>query len=282
MKNIFYIFMTVLILFSSKARAADSFFDDLIINDEDKKQIEEEIKFEEGKIKASELLNKKLMDIEFKQKKKELEEQQNKAEEEPQEPEIVYDQAPFGLLWLAPQEKIESLGVILTQKNIKDSPNSFIAEHLPKSVSAFESVLVSFGESDMLWRIAGYGIPLADDENATNGLKEYHKFYNIFEEKYGNAEEFYTAAVVNVDEEVILKDGTTSHVIKQKFIEKGDNDFKQKLMTGESVLYATFHNDLVSVTLALMVNGDGKTFVVVDYKNLKINDLEHEKMLDAL
>ena len=222
------------------------------------------------------------MSIQFEQKKKELEEQKNKPKEEPQEPEIVYDQAPFGLLWLAPQEKIESLGVTLTQKNVKDSPNSFIATHLPKPVSAFESVLVSFGDNDILWRIAGYGLPIDDNENATNGLKEYHKFFNIFDEKYGNTEEFYTAAIINVDEEVVLKDGSKSHVIKQKFIEKGDDNFKQKLMTGESVLYATFHNDLVSVTLALMVNAEGQTFIMVDYKNLKLNEMEHEKMLDAL
>ena len=53
-------------------------------------------------------------------------------------------------------------------------------------------------------------------------------------------------------------------------------------MKGESTLYATFHNDSVAVTLALMANGDGQTFIMVDYKNLKANEMEHEKMLDAL
>ena len=274
MKNILCFLTLFFALFTTKTFADNSFFDELIIDNENRKQIEEQNKMEESKTKASEILDKKIMDLQFEQKKKEVEEEK--------EPEIVYDPAPFGLLWLAPKEKIEQMNVVLTPKTFKDSPNSFIASNLPKPVSAFESVLVSFGENDILWRIAGYGLPMEDDDKATKGLKEYQKFYDIFNEKYGNAEEFYTAAVVNVDEEVMLKDGSKSHIIKQKFIEKGDDDFKEKLMSGDSVLYAIFRNDTISVTLALMANGEGKTFIMVDYRNLKINDLEHEKMLDAL
>jgi len=274
MKNILCPVVMLLTLFSVKAKAENDFFDELIIDHENQKKLEEEIKIEESKVKASQVLDQKLMDLKFEQKKKEAEENQ--------EEKVVYDSAPFGLLWLAPQKEIEKLGVVLTPKKVKDSPNSFTATNLPKSVSAFDSVLVSFGDNDILWRIAGYGTPIEDDQNASLGLKEYNKFYQIFDEKYANAEEFYTAAVINVDEEVMLKDGSKSHMIRQKFIEKGDDGFKEKLMKGESILYATFHNDSVSVTLALMANGDGQTFIMVDYKSLKINDLEHEKMMDAL
>lgn len=273
MKNILCFLILISAFIIEKAKAENDFFDDLIIDNETRKHIEEEMKIEESKTKTSEILDKKLIDLQFQQKKKEIEEP---------EPEKNYETAPFGLFWLTPKEIIEKKGVVLTPKNIKDTPNSFIATNLPKPVAAFENVLVSFGESDMLWRIAGYGTPMEDDEKATRGLKEYQKFYNIFDEKYGNAEEFYTAAVINVDEEVVLKDGSKSHIIKQKFIEKGDDDFKQKLMSGDSVLYAIFRNDSVSVTLALMANGEGKTFIMVDYKNIKINELEHEKMMDAL
>ena len=276
MKNILCLSVILLTMFSLKAKAENDFFDELIIDHENQKKLEEEIKMEESKVKASQMLDQKLMDLQFEQKRKDAEDKQNGIEK------VVYDPAPFGLLWLAPQKEIEKLGVVLTPKQVKDSPNSFTATNLPKPVNAFESVLVSFGDNDILWRIAGYGMPMEDNQNATNGLKEYDKFYKIFDEKYANAEEFYTAAVINVDEEIMLKDGTKSHVIKQKFIEKGDEGFKEKLMKGESVLYAIFHNDSVSVTLALMANGDGQTFIMVDYKNLKINDLEHEKMMDAL
>ena len=279
MKKILWLFIIFEALFSFKVRAENDFFDDLIIDSQNKKQIEDDIQLQEGKVKASEILDKKLMDLKFEQKKKEAEQKEVEPEPDPAE---LYVPAPFGLYWLAPIDVIKKIGVVLTPKNIKDTPNSYTATNLPKPVKAFESVIVSFGESDLLWRIAGQGVPIEDDSNASSGLKQYHKFYNIFKEKYGNEEEFYTPASINVDEEVMLKDGSKSHVIKQKFIEKGDDGFKQKLMTGESVLYATFNNESVSVTLALMANGDGQTFIMVDYKSLKINELEHEKMLDAL
>lgn len=280
MKKILSLVILSSVMFSSAVRAENDFFDDLIIDSQHKKQIKENIQIEEGKVKASELLDKKLMDLKFEQKRKEAEEKKD-VEPEP-DPAELYEAAPFGLFWLAPIDVIKKIGVVLTPKSIKDSPNSYTATNLPKPVKAFESVIISFGETDLLWRIAGQGVPMEDDSNASKGLSVYHKFYNIFKEKYGFDEEFYTAASVNVDEEVMLKDGSKSHIIKQKFIEKGDEGFKQKLMTGESVLYATFKNNSVSVTLALMANGDGQTFIMVDYKSLKINDLEHEKMLDAL
>lgn len=276
MKNILCFVVMFLTMFSLKAKAENDFFDELIIDRENQKQLEEEMKMEESKVKASQMLDQKLMDLKFEQKRKEAEENQNGEEK------VVYEPAPFGLLWLAPQKEIEKLGVVLTPKKVKDSPNSFTATNLPKPVNAFDSVLVSFGDNDILWRIAGYGTPINDDQNASLGLKEYDKFYKIFDEKYANAEEFYTAAVINVDEEIMLKDGTKSHMIRQKYVEKGDDGFKEKLMKGESILYATFYNDSVSVTLALMANGDGQTFIMVDYKNLKMNDLEHDKMMDAL
>lgn len=280
MKKFLSLVMLSSVMLSSAAKAENDFFDDLIIDSQHKQEIEENIQIEEGKVKASELLDKKLMDLKFEQKRKEAEEKKD-VEPEP-DPAELYEAAPFGLFWLAPIEVIEKIGVVLTPKSIKDSPNSYTATNLPKPVKAFESVIISFGETDLLWRIAGQGVPMEDDSNASKGLNMYHKFYNIFKEKYGFDEEFYTAASINVDEEVMLKDGSKSHIIKQKFIEKGDEGFKQKLMTGESVLYATFKNDAVAVTLALMANGDGQTFIMVDYKSLKINDLEHEKMLDAL
>ena len=272
MKNIFLLSNMLLMLIIPGVHAQSDFFDDIIIDEQNKKEIKQELKIQESKTKASQMLDKKLQDLSFKEKVKKV------NEPEP----VIRDTAPFGLLWLATKKEIEDIGVKLEEKKVKDAPQSYMATDLPKPVKAFENVLVSFGNTDSLWRISGYGIPLDDDTNASNGLKEYQKFYDLFNEKYANAEEFYTPAVINIDQEVMQKDGTKSHIIKQKFVEKGDVDFKEKLMSGESVLYSTFHNETVSVTLALMANGDGQTFIMVDYKNLKIDELEHDKMLDAL
>lgn len=270
MKHIL-IFLTTLLCCLSGLVKADSFFDDLILDKQQKLEVQEKMLMDESKAKTSEALDRRLLNLKFKQKKQEIE-----------EPDVVFDIAPFGLLWLAPKKEIEKLNVTLRPKPIKDAPNCFATKHLPKPVSAFENVLICFGKNDALWRIVAYGVPTDDNEKASKGLEEYQKFYDIFKDKYGNDQEFYTAAVVNIDEEVALKDGSTSHVIKQRFVEKGDDDFKQKLMNGESILYATFHNLLVEVTLVLTANGDGQTFIVVDYQNLRKTSIEQQQMLDAL
>ena len=112
--------------------------------------------------------------------------------------------------------------------------------------------------------------------------ENFQKFYDILEEKYGNGEEFYTPYVKNVEETIIADDGTTTKTIKQYFMQIGDDGFKQKLMSGEVTLYATFENERVAVTLALLADGEGKTYIIVDYKNLKKNEMDLKEVYDAL
>ena len=157
-----------------------------------------------------------------------------------------------------------------------------MATNLPKPIKAMREVLISFGDENALWRISGYGKFLDDDDKATKGLEEYHKFYDMLEEKYGNAEEFYTPYVKNVEETTTNEDGSTSKVIKQYFMQIGDEGFKQRLMSGEATLYATFENDHIGVTLALLADGEGQTYIIIDYKNLKKNEIDLKEIYEAL
>ena len=103
-----------------------------------------------------------------------------------------------------------------------------------------------------------------------------------YEKKYGNAEDFYTPAVFNVEEPVPNDDGTTSMAIRQDEMEIGDDGFLEKLASGESVLYSTFHNEKIAVTLALMADGNKQSFIVIDYKNLMLQKKADEEIYDAL
>ena len=123
---------------------------------------------------------------------------------------------------------------------------------------------------------------IEDDDKATKGLAEYQKFYDMLNDKYGNAQEFFTPAVLNVDEETTDEKGEKVHKIKQKIIDRGEEGFKEKLMRGESTLYSIFETDHIGVTLALLADGNGNTFIVVDYKNLTKDDTEREELYDAL
>ena len=259
-------------------KAEEDFFDNLIVDDEMKQEVKTNIEKENAQIKAGEILDQKPLQLkidannQFKIKKTTVE------EIVPIEREL----APFGLKWLATKDEILELQVKLEPYTVKDSPQSYMATNLPKPVKAMREVLISFGDENALWRISGYGKFLDDDDKATKGLEEYHKFYDMLEEKYGNAEEFYTPYVKNVEETTTNEDGSTSKVIKQYFMQIGDEGFKQRLMSGEATLYATFENDHIGVTLALLANGEGQTYIIIDYKNLKKNEIDLKEIYEAL
>ena len=77
-------------------------------------------------------------------------------------------------------------------------------------------------------------------------------------------------------------DGTTSTAIRQVKMEIGDEGFLEKLASGEAVLYSTFNNEMVGVTLALFANEDNQTFIVIDYKNLISQKKTNDDIYDAL
>ena len=77
-------------------------------------------------------------------------------------------------------------------------------------------------------------------------------------------------------------DGTTSRAIKQMEMEIGEEGFLEKLYLGEAVMYSTFHNENVSVTLALLADGNKQTYIVIEYKNIDSQKKATEDIMDAL
>ncbi|MBQ7660347.1 MAG: hypothetical protein IJS26_06415 [Alphaproteobacteria bacterium] len=274
----FLISLCFLSLISTTTLADDGFFDDIMADKALKeKTIEQNLK-NEGQTTASEILDKAPIKIDIDSSLK----PKIRTQKDEQAPFTARQAAPFGLKWLASKDEILYLNVRLTPKQIKDSPNSYIATNLPKPVALFKEVLLSFGDENALWRIAAYGNPIDDDSRASKGVEQYQKFYELLSEKYGNAQQFFTPAAVNVDEVITQEDGVKSKKIKQTFVQIGDEGFKQKLMSGESSLFATFNNQTVGVTLALLADGNGQTFIIINYQNLKAEENKKDEMLDAL
>ena len=279
MKKLFYSTIIGCLLISIPSIADDDFFDDLMVTKEMKEAQKEEQTVEKGRIDASKLLEgkPKILKLEKEKNTVKIEETTVQAVAP-----IIYEAAPMGLLWLAPIAEIEYLRVNLDPTNIKDYPNSYKATNLPKPITDFRETILSFGQRDSLWRIISYGNLIDDDTYATKGLEQYRKYYAMLEKKYGNAEDFYTPAVFNVEEPVPNDDGTTSMSIRQDEMEIGDEGFLEKIASGEAVLYATFNNDKVAVTLALMANNNNQSFIVVDYRNLTLQKKADEEIYDAL
>ena len=62
----------------------------------------------------------------------------------------------------------------------------------------------------------------------------------------------------------------------------GNPHFLAQLQSGEAELYATFEGNDVGTALSVNVDGSGRSYIVIDYKNLKILRQREEQALDAL
>lgn len=279
MNKLFYAILVGSMAVSLQVKASGDFFDDLIVTDEMKKEAKENKTIEKGQMDATKILESrpKMLKIQSKRRRGRVEE----VTVETAAP-VVYEKAPLGLLWLAPVSEIEYIKVKLEPITLKDYPQSYKATNLPKPLSDFRETVVSFGEKNKLWRIVSYGNFMEDDTSATKGLKQYDKYHNLLDKKYGNAEDFYTPATYNVEELVPNDDGTTSMAIKQMEMEIGEEGFLEKLSLGEAVMYSTFHNENVSVTLALLADGNKQTYIVIEYKNIDSQKKATEDIMDAL
>ena len=191
---------------------------------------------------------------------------------------LSLQEAPFGLMWGADITSTRNQGVILSTAEMKDYINSFSAEHLPKKIDFFDRVFVVFGRENELYRILAYSRLLDDDPSASAALNEYKNYSALLEKKYGNKQEFFTPAVTT--KTVKNSQGRDEEVSEEQPI--GNPDFLTQLENGSAVLYSTFHDKNIAAALSIGVDGDKKSYIVIDYRNLEILKKQEAKTLDAL
>lgn len=196
------------------------------------------------------------------------------------EPENL-DSAPFGLLWKANIEEIKELGVILSPIEEKDYVNSFSATHLPKAPKGFRDIYITFGIEDELWRILAIGEFINDEPDASKVLKEYRKYVRLLSQKYGNQQENFDPKMTSVEKKVMVN-GREQTVTEQKPEPIGNPEFLSQLQNGEATLYSTFEGNNIGAALAINVDGDGKSYIIIDYKNIKILQDREKEALDIL
>ena len=190
--------------------------------------------------------------------------------------------APFGLLWGETYEETLSSGVILTKTDEKDYVNSFIATQLPKPIKDMRYVVVTFGEENSLWRIISYGNFIKDKPDASLILKEYKKYYTMLEKKYGHAEETFVPKVTKKTKTVDLGRGKTKEETISVEEPVGNPNFLAQLQSGEADLYASFYNRNVGAALSVNVDGNGNSYLILEYKNLQLFQERQNQTLDAL
>lgn len=186
--------------------------------------------------------------------------------------------APFGLMWNASIADTRDQGIQLNMVELKDYPNSFQAFKLPKMIDFFDRVYVSFGNTDELYRILAYSQLIEDDSSASQILDYYKTYSEYLDKKYGNMKQEYTPAIVTKT----VKDEKGKEQTVEEEAPLGNPDFLSQLEEGAAVLYSTYHNDKVEATLSIGVDGDKKSYITIDYRNLQILKQQENTTIDAL
>ncbi len=188
------------------------------------------------------------------------------------------DGAPFGLYWSSTMDNTRNQGVTLTPVEMEDYVNSFLAGNLPKPIDFFERVYVTYGEENKLYRILAYSKLIDDDASASKILKEYNTYSDYLNKKYGNKQEDFTPAVIS--KTITNAQGKEETVTENAPI--GNPEFLSQLLSGDAVLFSTYYNNDIAAALSIGVDGDKKTYIVIDYKNLEILKKQEAETLDAL
>ena len=232
-------------------------------------------------LKSLEQLEEKTREIRSKTEKiaQEKEEAEETEEDRIKKLKAKYQSAPFGLYWAASQENIKKFGFELLPAERKDYKNVFQVANPQQKNNTFAYIIAIFGMQDKLWCVYAQGIPQEDDAKATKVLALYHRYFEALSAKYGNAEEHFEP--YTYEERLIKGEGEKKKIItvtKQNPL--GGDNFLQELQEGKAVLYATFQNDKIGVTLGVSVDGDGKSYISVDYKDFALMDSEQQTILN--
>lgn len=197
-----------------------------------------------------------------------------------------YGDAPFGTIWGYSVQDTEILGIILKDISSRDNPRTFSASFLPKGIPDFDEYVLFYGIENKLWQIVGYGKPIEDDASGSNVLKVYDKYVRLLNIKYGNYKEHFKPKI-NIKEEIIpakknIKDSKEEIIRTETPTKIGGETFIEDLKSGETSLYSTVGNGSVGVILSVNVNENGKSYIIIDYKNLTLIKEREEQALDAI
>lgn len=286
----FYFSLFLCLIISSKAIAVDDadFYEEFLIST-DVKLEENAVK---AKNKASDLLNQKSKPITL-DNAENLPQKINHTQRENSynranhsltidNTDNKYGEGPFGLPWGASYNQIQNLGVELTKTPIKDYPNSFIARKLPNPIPDIAKVYITLGDDNLLWRIIAYGVPTEDTSDASKVMQLYRKYCNLMNKKYGNEKQYYTPKISIIEKKTVNEKGE-EQIETEKYEEPiGNKNFLSQLKSGEAVLYSTFENQKVGAVVSVNVNGEGKSYIIIDFTNLQILKEQEDKTLNAL
>lgn len=271
MLKLFAALLVFLTAFPLCAQEPDSLYRDILIDDND--YVDPDAA-DDAKAAARKLLSAKPREL----KRQNFPKLRQRASKATLPGENKIQAAPFGLMWGATVAETQNQGIHLAPAGEKDYVNNFSASHLPKALNDFSRVDVTFGDDDKLWRIIAYGTPQEDTPDASKVMRLYKIYNDLLTKKYGHPQQFFTPAQIPMEK----TDDKGRPVTVNEPAPIGNPQFLSQLQSGAAELYSTYYNDEIGAALAVNVDGEGKSYIVIDYKNLKILRERENQTLDAL
>lgn len=219
-------------------------------------------------------------------------------------------EAPFGLRWNAGKDEIEAMGFTTAPAEMDNYEGVYVVRNPQQPQKIFTLVTAVFGAHNHLQAIYAQSMPTEDTPQADNVLKLYHQYYDALEKKYGNAQEHFVPntkpapeakKAVSKDEgkdknedknedEGAEKTETTENeetAVEEKPTAPSDNgigndNFLKELKEEDAALFATFGDDNVKVTLMVLADEKGKSYITLDYENKYVLKQEQSANFDAL
>lgn len=189
--------------------------------------------------------------------------------------------APFGLYWNATLEEMKTMDFLFSPTVREDYSGVYHLTNPKQKHALFSYVLSIFGTQNHLWCIYAQSKPSEDTADAAGVLKLYHQYYEALKAKYGNDQEFFTP--YTYIEEQTIGEGDEKKVIQIKHENPlGGENFLEELKTNKAALYATFESADLGITLTVNVDENNKSFITIDYKNLKVMQKEKNTNLENL
>jgi hypothetical protein len=160
--------------------------------------------------------------------------------------------APFGLLWAASAADTRSLGIELKEFPKNEFGVSYVATKLPKILSDVETVFVSFGYDDKLWRVTAISRSFANDPSGISVRTRYDELVSVLAEKYGKGQ-----SIHHQDPEMW----------------KGPTEFVMGIKQGRSNWFTNFETNLLFIQLGIIAGASSTANwrIIMENKPLRAN-----------
>jgi hypothetical protein len=154
--------------------------------------------------------------------------------------------APFGLQWGMSSAQARAIGVVLTEDTHKNYGITYIATKLPKIIADIQTVLLSFGFDDKLWRIVAVSKDFSNDPYGAAVQKRYDELATELSEKYGR--------------------GDTESGASDEFFSDPKN-FVYAIQSGNAWRYTNYNTSLLSIQLGINASDLSIAFYHIIFEN---------------